>query len=113
MVWAGYDKALHSSLESLENGRPHETGTGHAGGVLCELFVGESGEETVGNPAVLRPGGVDVRSEVPHSVAVVQLHNQSRAVSESHLEVDNLSGQCSTLRAGRNTPGYSPLDWPH
>ena len=112
-MWAGYDRARHSSLESLENGRPHEAGTGHGGGVLCELFVGESGEEAVGDPAVLRPGGVDVRSEVPHSVAVVQLHNQSRAVSESHLEVDDLSGQCSRLRAGGNTPGCLLPDWPH
>ena len=109
-MWAGYDKARHSSLESLENGRPHEAGTGHGGGVLCELFVGESGEETVGDPAVLRPGGVDVRSEVPHSVAVVQLHNQSGAIRESHLDVDKLIWQCS---AGLDIPGCLRQDWPH
>ena len=84
------DTALLCSLESLEDCCAHEAGTRHGGGVLCELFVGECGEETVGNPSVLRSGGVDVRPQVIHSVAVVQLHNQSGAIRESHLEVDHL-----------------------
>ena len=81
---------LHGSLKSLEDGRPHEAGTRHGGGVLCELLVGECGEEAVGDSTVLGPGGVDVCSQVTHSVAVVQLHNQSGAVGESHLDVDQL-----------------------
>ena len=74
------------SLQSLQDGGPHQAGGGDGETVVSDLLVREGGEEGVVEPAVLRPRRVDVGSQVGHSRGLVQLHNQPGPVSQPNLQ---------------------------
>ena len=93
---------LQSLLESLQHCSAHQTCSGDGETVVCDLLVREGGQEIVAGVTVLwpavscldqleiiirySPGCVDVVSQVCYSVTVIQLDNQPRPISQSHLE---------------------------
>ena len=93
---------LQSLLESLQHCSSHQTCSGDGEIVVCDLLVREGGQEIVAGVTVLwpavscldqliiiirySPGCVDVVSQVCYSVTVIQLDNQPRPISKSHLD---------------------------